>query len=139
MGLPAFFSAIVVTVFLPSMSNRAVHDPVQFSFLANRAIRLVTFVGLPVAAGIAVIARPFLDLVYGAEFAKAAPLLQILALHIPIVGMDMILGSALIAVDRQRQWVLVGAAAATKALAADSPDICFLSATEIADLIRRKS
>ena len=38
--------------------------------------------------------------------------MQILALHIPIVGFDVILGTAAIAADRQRAWVVVSVVAA---------------------------
>ena len=41
-------------------------------------------------------------------------------------------------VTRREAAQLLGAAAATQLLAAKSPDICFLAATEMADLIRRK-
>ena len=41
-------------------------------------------------------------------------------------------------VTRREAAQLLGAAAATQLLAAKSPDICFLTATEMADLIRRK-
>ena len=37
-----------------------------------------------------------------------------------------------------RSRELLGAAAATKMLAAEESDICFLTATEMAELIRRK-
>ena len=35
------------------------------------------------------------------------PLLQILAIHIPIVSLDIVLGSVVMAADRQRQWVVI--------------------------------
>ena len=41
-------------------------------------------------------------------------------------------------VTRREAAQLLGAAAATQLLAAQGPDICFLTATEMADLIRRK-
>jgi amidase len=41
-------------------------------------------------------------------------------------------------VTRREAAQLLGAAAATQLLAAQSPDICFLTATEMAELIRRK-
>jgi amidase len=41
--------------------------------------------------------------------------------------------------NRREAVQLLGAAAATKVFAADAPDICFLSAGEIAALIRRKN
>jgi O-antigen/teichoic acid export membrane protein len=38
--------------------------------------------------------------------------MQILALQIPIISMDIVLGTVIIAADRQRQWVIVGLVAA---------------------------
>ena len=111
-GFPAFFSALVVAVFLPSLSAEGAAESANFSVLANKALRLVMFVGAPVAAGIALVAQPTLALLYPPDFQNAVPLLRILALHIPFVAMDMILGIALIARDRQKQWLIVGCLAA---------------------------
>jgi O-antigen/teichoic acid export membrane protein len=80
--------------------------------VANKALMLVTFVGLPVAAGIAIVAEDMFDLLYGDKFDNSVILVQIIAFHIPVVAIDMILGMILFASDRQRQWVLVGCAAA---------------------------
>ena len=41
-------------------------------------------------------------------------------------------------INRREAVELLGAATATQLLAADTPDICFLTASEMADLIRRK-
>jgi O-antigen/teichoic acid export membrane protein len=111
-GFPAFFSSLVVTVFLPSLSAKGTAESADFSELANKALRLVMFVGAPAAAGIALVARPTLTLLYPPDFLNAVPLLRILALHIPFVAMDMILGIALVARDRQKQWLVVGCIAA---------------------------
>ena len=111
-GFPAFFSALVVAVFLPSLSAEGAAESANFSVLANKALRLVMFVGAPAAAGIALVAQPTLALLYPPDFQNAVPLLRILALHIPFVAMDMILGIALIARDRQKQWLIVGCLAA---------------------------
>jgi O-antigen/teichoic acid export membrane protein len=35
-----------------------------------------------------------------------------LAIHIPVVGIDIVLGSVVVAADRQKQWVIVGVVAA---------------------------
>jgi O-antigen/teichoic acid export membrane protein len=111
-GFPAFFSAHVVTVFLPSLSSRGTGDSPDFASLANRALRLVIFVGAPAAAGIALVAQPMLAFLYPPAFQNAVAPLRILALHIPFVAMDMILGIALVARDRHKQWLAVGCIAA---------------------------
>ena len=111
-SMPAFFAATVATAFFPAMSAQSTRISEEFANTANRALRIVLFVATPAGVGIAVIANSFISVLYGPEFQNAVPLMQILALHIPIVGMDIILGSVAVAADRQRQWVYVGVAAA---------------------------
>ncbi len=111
-GVPAFFAAAVAGAYFPALSAEGLRMTPTFADLANRAVRLVVFVATPAAIGIALIAGPFMTLLYGPEFQNAVPLLRILALHIPIVSLDIILGSVVIAADRQRSWVMVSVAAA---------------------------
>src|SRR5262249_23045013 len=82
-SVPAFFAAIVATAVFPALSAEGVHVTPAFVQLANRALRLAVFVATPAAIGIALIAEPFLTLLYHGEFQQAVPLLRILALHIP--------------------------------------------------------
>jgi O-antigen/teichoic acid export membrane protein len=113
-GMPAGFSSIVTSAIMPSLSaNAARQSMTEFARLANRAITLVVFVAFPASLGIALVAPDVFRLLhYRAGFEHAVPLIQILAIHIPIVGLDMVLGTVLFAVDRQNKWILVGAAAA---------------------------
>jgi O-antigen/teichoic acid export membrane protein len=112
--MPAGFSSIVVSATMPSMSANAVKESTaEFTRLANRSICLVLVFGLPASFGIALVAGDIFSLLhYQAGYESAVILIQILALHIPIVGMDMVLGSALIAADRQKQWTIIGCGAA---------------------------
>ena len=106
-SVPAFFAASVATAFFPALSAEGVALAPAFSSLANRAARIALLVATPAAVGIALVASPFLTLLYGAEFQRSVPLLQILAIHIPIVSLDIVLGSVVMAADRQRQWVVI--------------------------------
>lgn len=114
-SMPVFFATIVSTAFFPALSEHGAGTgtvSAVFVKLANQSVRLVVFVGLPAAAGIALVAHDVFDLLgYTGGYLKAVPLMQVLALSIPIVGMDVMLGNALMAADRQRQWVMVGIAA----------------------------
>jgi hypothetical protein len=49
---------------------------------------------------------------YPASFNQAEPLIVILALNLPLVALDMILGTILIAMGKQKAWVAVGVIAA---------------------------
>ncbi len=111
-SVPAFFAATVAGVFFPALSAEGVKVTAAFTSLANRALKLVVLVATPAAVGIALIAQPFLTLLYHGEFQEAVPLLRILALHIPVVGFDIILGVVAMAADRQRNWVIISVIAA---------------------------
>jgi O-antigen/teichoic acid export membrane protein len=111
-SMPAFFAASVSLAFFPALSVEGVGDRLAFARLANRALYVVCLVATPAAIGIAVIADDFLHLVYGDEFQQAAPIMRILAIHIPVIAVDMVLGTIVVAVDRQRQWVLLSVTAA---------------------------
>ncbi len=110
-SVPALFAVTVATAFFPALSAEGRRVGTAFTQLANGALRLVVFVATPAAVGIALIAQPFLDVLYHGEFNEAVSLLRILAIHIPIVGLDVILGSTVMAADRQRSWVRVSVVA----------------------------
>jgi O-antigen/teichoic acid export membrane protein len=111
-SVPAFFAVSVSTAFFPALSAEGMTISRDFTDMANRALKLVVFVATPAAVGIALVADSFLGLLYGAQFHQAVPLIRLLALQIPIVGIDIVLASVVIAADRQRQWVAVSVAAA---------------------------
>ena len=111
-AMPAFFAASVAQAFFPALSAQSASTPEDFTRSANRALRLVAFVATPAAVGVALVAPSVVTMLYDAEFQPSVVLMQILAIHIPIVGIDIVLGSVLVAADRQRQWVFLGVAAA---------------------------
>jgi O-antigen/teichoic acid export membrane protein len=83
----------------------------------RRTVATVAFLGAPAAAGAALVAPGLLRLIFGADYAEAAPSLRVLALAVLPLFLNGILVSALIATGRG-QWlprltaVRVGLAAA---------------------------
>ena len=112
-GIPVFFPFVLGTSIMPSLSALALQDHTSFTNTVNKALKLSVFVGTPMAIGIALISADIIRLFrYPPSYANAIPLMRILSMHIPIVGIDMILATALIAKDRQKAWVMVGCVAA---------------------------
>lgn len=111
-GLPAFFASIVMTAILPSLSATGGVPTVEFIQQANKAIRLVFLVAAPIATGIALISADVLRVVYSGQLDRGVPVMKILALHLPAVALTMILGTVLIATDKQRSWLVIGLVAA---------------------------
>jgi O-antigen/teichoic acid export membrane protein len=112
-GIPVFLAPIVATACFPQLSAHGASASPAFAALANRAVRLVFFASAPMAAGMALIAGDLITFLhYPSGFSHAVPLVWILAVHIPVVGITTVLGIALMACDRQKHWVVVGAIAA---------------------------
>jgi O-antigen/teichoic acid export membrane protein len=111
-GIPVFIVTAATTAFFPSLSAHGVAQSAGFARLVNRAIRLVVVITVPAAAGLAVIASDLIELLYGARFAESVPIIQIMSIHIPVMAIDVILAIALIASDRQNQYLVVAGVAA---------------------------
>lgn len=110
-GLPVFFASIVVTAILPSLAARGLKLPCEFITQANKALRLVFVVSAPLSVGIALVSRDVLDILYAGKVMKAVPVMQILAIHLPVVSITMVLATVLVATDRQRTWIIWGCVA----------------------------
>jgi O-antigen/teichoic acid export membrane protein len=108
-NIPLFLPMIVVAPLLPALSAERNADSPKFRDMVSRSLRLVTLVALPAAAGVMVLSNQITELLhYPAGFGPVSILLRILALNVPLVAIDMILGTALIAAARQRAWTFVG-------------------------------
>lgn len=111
-SIPVFFPNIVVTALLPALARERDGASPNFRMLASRAIRGVTAISLPAAAGTVLLA-PFLVslLHYPSSFEQVGPLVAILGINMPLVAIDMVMGTVLIAVGKQKMWTVVGAVA----------------------------
>ena len=112
-GIPIFIATAVMGSHYPEMSRLAKEPGPGFAAIVNRAVKLTLLASIPAAVGLAVVAPNLIEALYEPEFDGSVRPLQILALQIPITGMDTILATALIASDRLRRylWVAGGAAA----------------------------
>jgi O-antigen/teichoic acid export membrane protein len=110
--IPAFFPTTVVTAALPALSATA-HEPAAFRSIAERCVKIVALTTIPMAFGILVIPDKLIDaLGYPVTFSHSLVPIVLLALHMPLAGIDMVLGTMLAALDRQRYWAMAGVAAA---------------------------
>ena len=112
MSVPQFVPAILTIVLFPALSA-ATHHPESYNRIIRQAIRLVVLVNLPVAVGIGLLADQAIHVLgYPASFDHSIVPLVLLAAGIPLVAIDMVIGAALGAGDRQKYWAAVGVAAA---------------------------
>ena len=112
-SMPAFFAMTVMSAVFPSLSARGTSLGPGFAIQANKALRLVSMVGVPVATGIALVSAEGIDLVYtGRGYERAVPVIGILAAHLPVVSVTIVLSMSIAAADRKKVWLLVGVVAA---------------------------
>jgi O-antigen/teichoic acid export membrane protein len=111
-GIPIFIATAVIGSHYPEMARLGKDEGPDFAALVNRAVKLMLLAATPAAFGLAVVAPNLIGLFYSAEFDDAARPLQILALQIPITGLDTILATALIASNKLRKYLWVAGAAA---------------------------
>ncbi|AGB14875.1 membrane protein involved in the export of O-antigen and teichoic acid [Halovivax ruber XH-70] len=77
---------------------------------ADRAARMyeqtifyVLLLYIPAATGMAIVAEPFITIVFGSEYAGAVPVLQILAIHIVLVAVAIVTSNSLDYLGRARE------------------------------------
>ncbi|MAO64144.1 MAG: hypothetical protein CL666_04025 [Balneola sp.] len=106
MVLPLLYKTAIFPVFSKLWDNK---KGVLESTVAH-SMRLMIILGLPVAALIYIFAEPIIHFFMGLEeYGPSIIILQIFALSIPFIYIDIILGSALMgAANMQKKWAVVG-------------------------------
>src|SRR5690625_247966 len=106
MVLPILYKTAVFPIFSRLWDNK---DGVLESTVGE-SLRLMIILGIPSMLLIALFAEPIIDFFMGLEeYGPSVLVLQIFAIGIPIIYIDVILGSALMgAANRERAWAMVG-------------------------------
>jgi O-antigen/teichoic acid export membrane protein len=113
----------------PALSS-AVAEPEAFKAIARRALHTIALLTVPMAVGVMLLAdRVLLALGYPVSFANSAILLVLLAPTIALAAIDTLIGTALNAQGRQKQWALTAIAAAVLNPAANLVAIPYAHAT----------
>ncbi len=111
-SIPLFVPAVLMTVTFPALSA-ATGDSRLFNTIARRAVQVIALTTVPMALGLMVVSGQLIQLFgYPESFANSVIPIALLSVSLPLVGVNMIVGSVLNARDRQRQWALAGVAAA---------------------------
>lgn len=106
MVLPLLYKTAIFPVFSKLWDNK---EGVLESTVGH-SMRLMIILGIPVAALIYIFAEPIIQFFMGLEgYASSIIILQIFALSIPFIYIDIILGSALMgAANKQKAWAVTG-------------------------------
>lgn len=102
---------LISTAWLPRLVTVFERSPSELPQASRTPIEVVLAVGLPIAAGVAVVADPAINLIYGPAYSHAVPVMILLGLCIPPMYLNIMLSQVLIAAKRQIVWTWVMAGA----------------------------
>ncbi|MHB8612386.1 MAG: flippase [Candidatus Dormibacteraceae bacterium] len=107
-----FVPVILATAFLPRLSA-AFRDGADALKKAGRpALELVIVLGLPIAVGVVLVAKPAINVIYGPAFGPSVPVLFILGLTLAPTYFNVMVNQLLVANNRQLVWTKVMVASA---------------------------
>ena len=111
-AIPGFVPVIVMAVTFPALAAAA-RERERFAGIAHRSIQVILLVTVPIGVGMVLLPDRLTEFFrYPADFSNSWSLIVLLALGMPLIGVDMVIGAALVASDRQWAWTRVGIAAA---------------------------
>jgi O-antigen/teichoic acid export membrane protein len=112
LAIPGFVPVIVMSLAFPALTAAVPHRE-RFDRIARRSIQAILVATVPMGVGMMLLPDRLTRFFgYPADFSHSWPLIVLLAVGMPLIGVDMIVGAALIASEKQRAWTAVGIAAA---------------------------
>jgi O-antigen/teichoic acid export membrane protein len=110
-AIPIFIPTLIITPLFPALS-RSAHEPIALRRSFAETIRLVLLLTVPLSAGIIAIASVIPALLgWPADFENTVVPMRILSLQLPIVSVGMVLGTLLMAIGREKRFVVVAVTA----------------------------
>jgi O-antigen/teichoic acid export membrane protein len=100
-----FVPNIFVTTVFPALTRKFSKPGEGANLASRRTLNLMLLVSIPIGLGTMMVAGPVIELLYGlGEFAHAMENLQIFGFCIIFVCIDVVLGTILIANEKQKAW-----------------------------------
>lgn len=103
MFIPSIFSVAVFPIF-----SRIYKDKENLASTTTKSIDFIIIAGIPVSILIFIFAPEIINLFYGLkQYTSSVIVLKIFAIGVILVYIDMILGTAILASDKLKEWTLV--------------------------------
>lgn len=114
-----FLTQIVTAKFVPPLNDvafsayaRMQDDRSGAARAFEKSVRLIMMIALPFYAGLAVTARPFVDVMLGEKWDEMVPIVQVLACVMPLVTLQILFAPATTALGHPRVQVIAAAVGA---------------------------
>ncbi len=123
-GTLNFVPLVIITALLPALTRFHKEDKETMRVAVEKGMLAVLMTGVPIAAGCIILSGDLIRMLhYPPEFTHSVPLLAILALTLPVTGSLMLVGTVVIAADKQKQWAIVMAITTAVSIAIEVPFI----------------
>jgi O-antigen/teichoic acid export membrane protein len=106
-----FLPVAVSDALVPVFARLHAHAPAQLPSLVRRGLEVILIAVVPAALGLCAVAPPLVTLVWGAAFAPSGPALQVLALGLIVMSVNILMARYLAAIDRPLVWTQLMVAA----------------------------
>src|SRR5438094_522185 len=107
-----FIPDLLMAAMLPVVARLWTTSPTQFQAASQKTLDLLLVATIPLVVVLLTLAGPIVDLLFGAgQFGPSIPILRIKALTLPVLFVDYYLATILIAVGRERRWLLIAVVA----------------------------
>ena len=97
----ALVPAMLGSAVYPALTRVAARSRVEVRALCGRSLLLMVITTVPLAIMFTIFAHRLITVLFGPLYLEAVPVLQILTWTLPIVGVQALLGSQLVAVNQQ--------------------------------------
>ncbi len=102
-----FLPVALTTAMLPTLARVHSTDVQYLATMARKGITVMVLIIVPIGVGTSLIADRLIPMLpYPESFKNSIPLLQVLALTIPVTALLTVFGTIAIAVDRQKTWAI---------------------------------
>jgi O-antigen/teichoic acid export membrane protein len=103
-GTLLFAPAILMTALLPALTREHAADPARARQTVRRAFDMLTVIAIPIGLLTVVVARPFVELLYGERFSEAGAVLAVFGVVLLFTFFSVLFGNYALAVGRQTEW-----------------------------------
>ncbi len=102
-----FIPTVYMMAVFPALSRMHVEASQSIKNLSSLSFDLLLLMAVPIGLGLMVIANQLVLVVFGADFANSGPILAIFGVVLIMTYLNILIGSFLIATDRQNPWTRV--------------------------------
>lgn len=115
-----FIPLIIMTALLPALTRFHAEDKETMRVAVEKGMLAVLTTAVPIAAASIVLSGELIGFLrYPPEFRHSIPLLAIQALTLPVTGSLMLVGTVVIAADKQKEWAITMAITSAVSLILD--------------------